>query len=164
MQRAITFLIAICCFAPLSVTAQEQANEALAERLIELARLDRVAEQLELALQTGMQSSLQQMVQQGQIEASDEELRKITVILEDEFGITMRDMIPELSDMMVSFYAERLTVDELSELVAIYERPILGKLQDLLPEMSERSTEIALKYQTQMANRLTERLQDLEKR
>lgn len=164
MKQTIALLFAAGLFVVMPAAAEERSREALAARLIELARLDQLTEQFKGALRSGMQTTLGQMGGPGEAEMSDQDLEQLGTIVEEEFARGMNEMLPELSAVMVDFYAERLTADELSQLVAMYELPVVDKLYDLAPEISQRSVEIALKYQKRMGERLTERLRDFRNR
>jgi hypothetical protein len=119
-------------------------------------------EQLKLGMVAGMQASMQRAIEEGRIDASGDRFQKVTTALEEELEATFSQMLPLAEDLMASFYAERMTEEELSELVAIYQRPVIDKMYELAPELNQQMLAIAIAQQKDSEARLLKRLQELE--
>lgn len=162
--RAFSIILLTAGFsaAPAAFSQEETSREALAARFIELARLDQIIEQFKGGLAAGMQASLQRAIQEGRVDASGGRLQAVTTIVEEELETTLDEMMPEAASVMTSFYAERMTEDELAELVEIYQRPVIDKMYEIAPDLNQQILAVAIAHQKDSEARLRQRLEAIE--
>lgn len=146
-------------------------DQRLAERLVELTRFEQKIDGLRSSMLQGLRQDWMQRIEQQRQRLTQEQvdhaldlLPKIEAIFKEEFDAFDDEIEPHLKKLAVSFYKEKLSVDELQELIAIFERPSMQKMLDLDPEAGQLGTELVLQHTGRLQQRLDRRLNELKQK
>ena len=133
---------------------------SLAERLVELARLDQITEQMAQSFATNYKSVFRNQMKENSPDISDEHLDAIIQIMDEELVFAMAEVAEPMGEFLIDFYMDNYTRDEISTMVEMYSSPLMQKNFDLMPKMMQEASEFGVPIQNEMMARLTRRLQE----
>ncbi|MDH3660299.1 MAG: DUF2059 domain-containing protein [Alphaproteobacteria bacterium] len=165
MKSLIHGILIVACLVAVQqpVFAEEQENvEELAERLIELGQMDATMEQMSDAMLTEMRNLAAQAAETGKSDVTPEQLAEVEAIMRDEMATLRREMIGPMEDMLIAFYKDNFSRDEMVELVEIYSSPTFQKQYRYMPELTGKLVHLLQGYDAAHRGRLRERLEALK--
>ncbi|MEM8949799.1 MAG: hypothetical protein AAGA21_15945 [Pseudomonadota bacterium] len=167
MQAKVIPLV-LCVGVLISGPTVSAQDAGLAERVVELTRFEQSMDVLESAMVQGIRQGWMNQVErirqsgsQRQIDRLTNALPKFETVIKEEMRNFLAEILPELKARSAAFYAERLSREELEELVAALQLPSVQKMFDLQPEVGQIGTEVALQSSKTLRERTRRRLGDL---
>lgn len=145
----------------ISPTYGASEKHALAVRYVELSGFKEQWEQMKSAMDANMQPAYRRAIERSGTEIPDEMKQELMAITSEEYKDSFTAVGKELKGLTAAFYSERLTEDELLELIEFHERPVHGKLRGLIPEVIALGTTVAQRHLEKTHRRLMDRIDTL---
>ncbi len=161
MKRFGQRLIVASCFLALHapVHAQEEPRQ-LAERIYELSRAEENAEAAMEAFNRSFQETMTHTIKQQNPNASDQAVDELYSIINDESAVSMEEMKGPMRALMIDFYVENFTSDELASLVGMHASDVYQKQLSLLPGVMEDMAVLSTEQMGSLQRRLGGRIND----
>jgi uncharacterized protein len=153
MGRSLIVPVALVC----ALARTASADELTAEKKANIARLLEVTHALAIGTQFGdlIIAQVSDTIRHSDPNASPEMINLVT----DEVKATIRDNVPELTELMIGIYHRHFTAEEVKGILAFYSTPIGRKVADLGPTLTAEGIAAGQKWGESLRPKLQHRVQ-----
>ena len=137
---------------------QAQDLRGHAEQLYELARVDETMAATMDAFGDSFKASFDQAIRGEMPDITDEKLGELHRIIDEESALAVEEMQDPIRDLLVTFYMENFSEDELASLVEMQSSDVYQKQISLMPQVMQQTAKLNEQQMTVVQGRLSQRL------
>ena len=160
MRHVFLSLIAIGSIIVTSGIAAAEGPGDLAKRIVELNHLERSMQQGAEAFLQGYKDVVGGSLQQKDPDLTDEQLAELYRIMDDEVTSGVDELMGPVKAMLVDFYVENFSEDELSTLVQMHGSDVYQKQISLTPGFMQEVAKLQAEWQMSAQSRLSGRVKE----
>jgi hypothetical protein len=138
--------------------AAEDEPSALAEQLYGLARVNETLAATMEAFDASFKESFDASIRRDSPNISDDDLEALHQIIDEESALAIEELQAPMKDLMIGFYTENFSAEELEALVEIQSSDVYQKQLDLMPSIMQRAADMNAGQMASIQERLSRRL------